>query len=125
MITTFNKFDNDDNYIYHGTGRGQSLHIQNDGYMKTNNTGDEKPSISFTNDINYAKYYAKYKGGESKMVILRTKLNDKFKISDKVKNGKVKEYVTFDNLLSNELEILMPSGWHNLNNWNVIFDEPK
>lgn len=127
MITKFKIYENNDSdiYIYHGTGKGQALRIQMSGYMITNDTGDEKPSISFTNNIDYAKYYAKYKGGKDKMVILRTKLNDKFKISNKIRDNKGEEYVTFEEIPSSELEILTNSGWVDFNSWNIIFDEPK
>jgi len=116
---------NDSEYIYHGTGKGQALNIQKDGYMKPNKTGEEYPSISFTNSLDYAKYYAKSKGGLDKMVILRTRLNENFKISSRIRNNKGDEYVTFDPILSKDLQILTPNNnWENLINWNVIFNEP-
>jgi hypothetical protein len=122
---TITEFVNDENYIYHGTGKGQALNIQRDGFMKTNNTGEEYPSISFTNDLDYAKYYAISKGGSSKMTILRTKLNDDFIISPRIINNKGIEYVTFKNVLSSDLEVLSKNGnWYPLDGWNVIFDEP-
>lgn len=112
-------------YIYHGTGKGQALNIQKDGFMKLNSTGEIKPSISFTLNIEYAKYYANAKGGTNKMVILRTKLNNNFHISPRIRNNKGDEYITFKNIPSSELEILtLNNGWQPLNNWNVIFDEP-
>lgn len=112
-------------YIYHGTGKGQALNIQRDGFMKPNKTGEEQPSISFTNDLNYAKYYASAKGGASNKVLLRTKLDDTFKLSTKIRNNKGDEYITFNNVPSSDLEILTGNnGWQLLNNWNVIFDEP-
>ena len=112
-------------YIYHGTGKGQALNIQRDGYMKPNITGEEKPSISFTNDLDYAKYYAKSKGGVSKMCILRTKLTNDFKLSPRIANNKGDEYITFINLPSSDLEVMTSYGdWKNLDDWNVIFDEP-
>jgi len=49
------------------------VNIQRDGYTKHNKTGEEHPLISFTNDLDYAKYYAKSKSGSSKMIIIRTK----------------------------------------------------
>jgi len=113
-----------DEYIYHGTGKGQALNIQRDGYMKPNRTGEVQPSISFTNDLNYANYYAKSKG-DSNMVILRTKLNNEFMLSPRIKNNNGDEYITFNAILSSKLEILTKnSGWQPLNDWNVIFDEP-
>ncbi len=113
------------NYIYHGTGKGQALNIQKDGYMKLNKTGEEQPSISFTNDLDYAKYYAKSKGGLSKMCILRTKLDDAFKLSPRIRNNKGDEYITFKNVLSSDLEIMTVNGsWQPLDSWNVVFDEP-
>jgi hypothetical protein len=113
-------------FIYHGTSKGAALRIQNDGFMNTYNTGDEEPSISFSNDIDYAKYYAKVKGGsKDRMVILRIKLDDRFKISDKILKNKGAEYVAFQKIPSSELEILIPDGsWKPLDNWNVIFNEP-
>ena len=113
-----------DNFIYHGTGRGQALNIQKDGYMKTNITGEEQPSISFTNKLDYAKHYAKSKAG-NKMVILRTKLDNRFKLSPRIKDNKGHEYITFENIPSSDLEISTSYGWQPLNNWDVIFDEPK
>ena len=116
---------NSDGYIYHGTGKGQALNIQRDGYMKPNKTGEEQPSISFTNDLDYAKYYAKSKGGVSKMCILRTKLTDDYQLSSRIMNNKGDEYITFKNVPSSELEVMtMSGGWQPLNTWNVIFDEP-
>ena len=112
-------------YIYHGTGKGQALNIQRDGYMKPNNTGEEQPSISFTNNLDYAKYYAKSKGGISKMCIFRTKLTDDYKLSPRIVNNKGDEYITFKNVPSLNLEVMaFKGGWQPLDNWNVIFDEP-
>ncbi len=114
-----------DGYIYHGTGKGQALSIQRDGYMKPNNTGEDKASISFTNDLDYAKYYAKSKGGSSKMVILRTKLDNSFKLSPRIAKNKGDEYVTFDKLSADKIEIMSNDGrYHPLNKLDVIFDEP-
>ena len=116
---------NDNKFIYHGTGKGQALNIQKNGYMKLYNTGEEQPSISFTSSLDYAKYYASAKGGSDKMVILRTVLTDEFKISDKIRNNKGAEYVTFKIFPSSKLEILTANnGWKPLDNWNVVFDEP-
>lgn len=42
IITSIEEFLNEnkkDGYIYHGTGKGQALNIQRDGYMRTNKTG--------------------------------------------------------------------------------------
>lgn len=123
--SSINEYLNKSKYVYHGTGKGQALNIQRDGYMKTNNTGEIQPSISFTNDINYAKYYAKYKSGANKMVILRTILNNKFQISPRILNNSGDEYITFENIPSSDLEIMILDGnWKPLNDWNVIFDEP-
>ena len=88
--------------------------------MKTNKTGEEKPSISFTNDLNYAKYYASVKGG----IILRTKLDDDFKLSPRIRNNKGDEYITFHNIPSSNLEIMTNFGWKLLDKWNVVFNEP-
>lgn len=128
-IKTFNSFINEnfkqDIFIYHGTGKGQALNIQRDGFMKPNNTGEIKPSISFTNDLDYAKYYAKSKGGVSKMCILRTKLTDNFQLSPRIVNNKGDEYISFKNIPSSDLEVMtINNGWQPLNNWDVVFDEP-
>lgn len=118
-------FEEHSEYIYHGTGKGQARNIQRDGYMKTNRTGEEESSISFTDDLNYAKYYAKSKGGESKMCILRTKLDNDFKLSPRIKNNKGDEYITFKEVPSSSLEVLTNNGeWKPLDSWDVIFDEP-
>lgn len=115
-----------DGYIYHGTGKGQAKNIQNDGFMKPNNTGEGKPSISFTDDIDYAKYYAISKSSRDNMVILRIEKDDRFKLSPRIKNNSGTEYITFDEVKSNELEVLSKDGnWYKLDEWNVIFDEPK
>lgn len=113
-----------DIYIYHGTGKGQALNIQRDGFMKLNPTGEEKASISFTKDLDYAKYYAKSKGGSDRMVILRTQLDDTFKLSPRIKNNKGAEYVTLKNVPSSSLELMTNNGWQPLDKWNVIFNEP-
>jgi hypothetical protein len=84
--------------------------------MKTNKTGEEHPSISFTDDLDYAKYYASVKGG----VILRTKLDSSFKLSPRIKNNKGDEYITFNNIPSSNLEIMTNFGWKPLDEWNVI-----
>lgn len=112
-------------FIYHGTGKGQALNIQKDGMMKANNVGEEKPSISFTNSLDYAMYYANAKGGKDKAVVLRTKLTTDFKITDRIYNNKGMEYITYKPVSASELEILTPSGWKELNGWNVIFNEPN
>lgn len=123
---SINKIKNINSFIYHGTGKGQALNIQRDGFMKPNKTGEEFPSISFTNDIDYANYYAKSKGGADKMVILRTKLTNKFTLSTRIANNKGDEYITFEPVSSNDLEILTPNNtWVSLNNWDVIFNEYK
>lgn len=110
-----------DEYIYHGTGKGQALNIQRDGYMKLNKTGEEKPSISFTKNMNYARYYAKSKGGLSKMVILRTKLNNDFHLSPRILKNNGDEYITFKNVPSSDLEIMTDKGlWIPLNDWDVL-----
>lgn len=129
VVGSFNQFVNEDIkrdvYIYHGTGKGQSMNIQNDEYMKPNRTGEEQPSISFTNDLDYAKYYAKSKGGISKMCILRTKLTVDYQLSPRIVNNKGDEYITFKNVPSSDLEVMtMGGGWQPLDSWNVIFDEP-
>lgn len=112
-------------YIYHGTGKGQALNIQRDGYMKLNKTGEEKPSISFTKDLDYANYYAKAKGG-NKAVILRTKLTKDFILSPRITNNKGDEFITFKPVVSNNLEILSKdNNWQPLSKWDIIFDEPK
>ena len=113
-----------DNYIYHGTGKGQALNIQRDGFMKPNNTGEEHPSISFTNKLDYAIYYAKSKGGTDKMCVLRTPLSDKFKLSQRIRDNKGYEYITFNKVPVSELEVLTKNNWQPLLSWNVIFDEP-
>ena len=112
-------------YIYHGTGKGQALNIQRAGAMTLNNTGEDTASISFTGVFNYAKYYASAKAGVSKMAILRTKLDHRFKLSTKIRDNKKHEYVALQPILSNTLEILTPNmKWEPLNSWNVIFNEP-
>jgi hypothetical protein len=122
--TISEQFSGED-YIYHGTGKGQALNIQRDGYMKLNKTGEEKPSISFTKDLDYANYYAKAKGGNNKMAVLRTRLNNDFHLSPRISKNKGEEYITFKKIPSSELEIkTMDGSWKPLNNWNVIFDEP-
>ena len=126
LTTDFKEFMNDNNeFIYHGTGKGQALNIQKDGYMKPNSNGESKPSISFTKDLEYAKYYAKYKSSVSKMVILRTKLDDSFKLSTRIIYNNGDEYVTFEKIPSSKLEIYSnkEGNWKPLDDWNVIFDE--
>lgn len=124
--STINEYLNESPvYIYHGTGKGQALNIQRDGYMKPNKTGEQQPSISFTNDLNYAKYYGRVKVGHSKMTILRTKLTDDFQLSPRIANNKGDEYITFKPIPSTDLEILSSDGsWQPLDSWNVVFDEP-
>lgn len=120
-----NEVVNKSTYIYHGTGKGQALNIQRCGFMKPNNVGEEQPSISFTNDLNYAYYYAKAKGGVSKMCVLRTKLTDDFQLSSRIVNNKGDEYVTYQPIPSSALEILTTDNiWKQLNGWDVIFNEP-
>lgn len=111
-------------YIYHGTSKGAALNIQKDGFIKPNNTGEEHPSISFTEKLDYAQYYANVKGGVSKSVILRTPLTNKFKISDRIQNNHGYEYITFEPLSVDQLEIQTKNSWMPLDKWNVIFDEP-
>jgi predicted GNAT family acetyltransferase/8-oxo-dGTP pyrophosphatase MutT (NUDIX family) len=112
-------------HVYHGTGKGQALGIQRDGFMRANRTGEQQPSISFTNDLDYAKYYAKYKGGSGGPVILRTKLDSSFKISDRISDNKGDEYITFDNIPASALELMIPDGsWMPLDKWDVVFNEP-
>ena len=126
IILTEQQLNNivDNHFIYHGTGKGQALNIQKTGYMKPNNVGEEKPSISFTDKLDYAKYYANAKGGPDKMTILRTRLNNSFILSDRIRKNFGHEYITFNPISSEDLQILTPDGWKYLNHWNVIFNEP-
>ncbi len=115
-----------DGYIYHGTSKGAALGIQRDGYMTPKNTGEIKPSVSFTKSFDYAKYYASAKGGSDKSVVLRTKLDDRFSISERISDNKGDEYVTFEPVSTSRLEIFVPDGsWQPLENWDVIYDEVK
>ena len=117
--------NNNGEYIYHGTGKGQALNIQRDGFMKPNNTGEDYPSISFTNKLDYAIYYAKSKAGTDKMIILRTPLTDNFKLSQRIRNNKGYEYITFNKIPVSDLEVLTKNDWQPLSDWNIIFDEPN
>jgi len=115
-----------DGYIYHGTSKGAALGIQRDGYMTPKNTGEIKPSVSFTKSFDYAKYYASAKGGSDKLVVLRTKLDDGFSMSERISDNKGYEYVTFEPVSISRLEILVPDGsWQPLESWDVIYDEVK
>lgn len=112
-------------YVFHGTGKGQALNIQKDGFMKPNRTGEDAPSVSFSDNLEYAKYYARMKGGSSKMCILRTRLTKDFKLSARIKNNKGVEYITFRKIPSSDLEVLTnKEDWKPLDEWDVIFDEP-
>ena len=82
-----------EDFIYHGSGKGQVLNIQKDGLMNPSKTGEKAPSISFSDSINYAKYYAKMKGGLNNGVILRTKFDNNFELSKRFKNNKGFEYI--------------------------------
>lgn len=114
-----------DIYIYHGTGKGQALNIQRDGFMRPNNNGEHLPSISFTMHLDYAKHYAMVKGGNNKTCILRTLLTDDFELSDRISKNKDYEYVTYKKVNSTQLEVMTANnGWQPLDKWNVIFDEP-
>jgi GNAT superfamily N-acetyltransferase len=108
------------NYIYHGTSVGATLHIQRDGYIKPNNVGEKYPSISFTSKLDYAKYYAKAKGGNTNSIILRTKLTDKFKLSNRIRNNKGFEYITYDKIPIDQVEILHDDNWYKLKDWDLI-----
>jgi hypothetical protein len=117
--------ESEDVYLYHGTSKGATLGIQRDGYMKTNNTGEKMPSISFTNSLDYAKYYANSKGGVHNSVILRIKKNNNFTLSPRIRNNKGVEYISFEPVLSKDLQVLTLNGdWENLDGWNIIFNEP-
>lgn len=130
MVCSYIRFLNENNisnnFIYHGTSKGAALRIQKDGMLIPYNTGEQELSVSFTNDIYYAEYYAKAKGGSDKMVILRTKLTDMYHLSPRIKNNNGDEYITFNPVPSSELEILTHKNeWFLLNKWDIIFDEPK
>lgn len=113
-------------YIFHGTHKGAALSIQRDGFMNCYQTGENKPSISFTSDFQYAKNFSIAKGGKEKMVIIRTKFNDNFILSPRIRNNKGAEYITFSKIPVTNLEILTPFGiWKRLDKWDVIFNEPK
>tara|TARA_R110000851_G_scaffold213766_1_gene366365 strand:+ start:9142 stop:9501 length:360 start_codon:yes stop_codon:yes gene_type:complete len=115
-----------DHHIYHGTGKGSALGIQREGFMKLNRTGEKQPSISFTNDLDYAKYYAIAKGGFGAACILRVKRSNTYQLSDKILNNNGCEYITFKKVPSTDLEILTPlNGWKDLNSWDVVFNEIK
>lgn len=124
MKLNFKNLLEDPVYVFHGTGKGQALNIQKDGYIRPNNVGEDKPSISFTKKKKYAEYYANAKAGKSKSVLLRTVLNDKFFLSDRIRDNDGYEYITFEKIPSSELEIETVFGWQPLNNWDIISNEP-
>lgn len=113
----------DKSYIYHGTGKGQAIRIQSDGYIKPSSNGEEKPAVSFTADINYAKYFAKIKSNQP--VILRTKLSKSFKLSDRIRNNRGDEYVSFAPTKISDLEILHNNNWYPLEQWDLIDNKTK
>ena len=113
-------------YIYHGTSKGAVLGIKRNGYMVPKNTGEVQPSISFTKNFDYARYYASAKGGSDKAVILRTQLDNSFSISERISDNKGYEYITFEPLSISKLEILLADGsWQPLENWDVVLNEVK
>jgi len=113
-------------YIYHGTTKGAAVNIQRTGYMKIYDTGDKYSSISFTGKIDYARYYAKVKGGQRGQIILRTPLTSDFTLSDKIARNSGYEYVTFKEIPIDRLEVLVnEKEWKPLSSWDVIFNEPK
>lgn len=129
MIKLKNIFEdviNSDKFIYHGTSKGATLSIQRDGDMKPSKTGEQQPSISFSNNLDYASYYAKAKGGTTNSVVLKTKLTSDFILSPRINKNNGVEYVTFKPLKTSDLEFLSKKyGWVKLDDWNVIFDEPN
>ena len=109
------------NYVYHGTNVGAGYHIQRSGGMKLNAANNNEPYISFTSKLDVANYYAKMKGGSDKGVVLRTKLNDNFKLSPKYnKNDDGFEQITSNEIPVDLLEIKTKYGWIPLNNWDFI-----
>jgi hypothetical protein len=106
--------------LYHGTSKGATVSIQRNGYLMPHAVGEDKPSISFTGKLDYAKYYAKAKGGTNG-VILRTMNDSNFKLTDRIKNNKNDEFITFEKIPISKLEILTPTNtWVPLHKWDLI-----
>ena len=115
---------NSKKFIYHGTSKGACLGIQREGFIRPHNTGEKFSSVSFTEKVEYAQYYANAKGGTDKSIILRTPLTDKFILSDRIQNNKGYEYITFEPVSIKDLEVQTKYGWKPLLEWDVIFNEP-
>lgn len=105
-------------YIYHGTNIDAAISIQNDGYIKPfTNDSNDKPVVSFTNDFDNAIHYANLKG--RKMVILRTStINKYFNLSSELKYQYGDEFISYNPIPINEIEILINSEkWIPLKDW--------
>jgi hypothetical protein len=97
-------------WLYHGTGKGQVLSIVRDGGMIRKRNGESEPSVSFTAVRDYADYYAKAKGG-SHPCVLRTRADGRFVLSDRIRDNKGHEYVTFGRVPAEDLEIEKDGEW--------------
>lgn len=120
MKKLLKEITDDSNYIYHGTSVGAALSIQREGFLKTNSVGEDKKSISFSGDVNWAMYYAKAKGGSSKQVLLRTKNSDKFELSKRILKNKNAEFITFENIPIKELDVKTKNGWIGMEDWDFF-----
>jgi len=107
-------------FIYHGTNDGAAYYIQRSGKMKINAAGNNEPYISFTSDLNVAKYYAGMKGGTSRGVVLRIIRTPDFFLSPKFKKNKGHEWITGREIPLSEIEIQTEEGWVTLEKWDVI-----
>jgi len=107
-------------FIYHGTNDGAAYYIQRSGKMRINAAGNNEPYISFTGDLNVAKYYADMKGGTSRGVVLRIIRTPDFFLSPKYKKNKGHEWVTEREIPLSELEIQTKEGWAPLEKWDII-----
>lgn len=106
-------------YLYHGTGIGQVLRIQESGFLMPNATGEQSPSISFSAHFDFVKKYAAIKHGH-KAVILRTLHDNSFQLSSRIANNDGYEYITFEPIPVDELEILYNNNWEALKHWNLF-----
>lgn len=107
-------------YLYHGTSVGAALGIQRDKKLNLNKAN--RSEFSFTQHIPYAEHYANVKGG-SRSVVLRTKLTNDFKITDRIQNNKGYEWVTTKEIPVSDLEIRINNNWYPLEKWDFIDSE--
>lgn len=112
MITSYKIFESKTSYLYHGTSVGAGIRIQRDGIKPMKDYGEGEMTSSFTEDLDWAHYYMKMKGGSHRGIMLRVPFKDDvFRLTDRIRDNKGDEWVTNKIISPEEIEIKVGDRW--------------